>query len=228
VNQVYQGGQYTVRAVFETSDGALTDPVDPLVSIYDPTGAAFATAQDLIRDAIGQYHFSFVLPSNATLGTWSSSCTGVINGDTVQTVEEFGVLDSGVVTQMASTVTRLRLLLGERIPVGGDETSTRFSDAEITNAYLFNAQDINKTMAELWLAKAGMWAELFDISESGTQRQFSQMQRAAIGQAKVYIDKVSADDVLWTSTYRVVGESFDAFGCLPRPRWMWEPVAVRW
>lgn len=227
MDQVYQGGQYTARAVYQTSDGALVDPVDPRVSIFDPTGSALHENEALVRDDIGLYHLTFMVPAGAMTGEWSETFLGTINGDDVIVEDNFTVLDSGVVTALASTVTRLRLMLGERIPAGKTEADTRFADVEIANALYFNNEDINKTMAELWLAKAGMWAEAVDIAESGTTREFSQMQRAAIKQAQIYIDRVVTDDAAWSATYRVVGESFDAFGCIPRPRWLWEPVTVR-
>jgi len=227
MNQVYQGGQYTARAIFTTSAGVLTDPVGPKVSVHNPSGDALFTAQDLTRDDTGQYHITFMVPTDADVGTWTTTYTGTINGDPVALTEEFAVLDSGAVTAQQGLITRIRLALGEKIPVGGDEADTRFTDSDIVNALYYNAGDFNKTMAEMWLAKAGMWAELPDYAESGTTRQFSQMGRAALNQAKIYIDKVTSDDTLWTSTYRVVGESFDAFGQIPRPRWLWEPVTVR-
>lgn len=227
MNQVYQGGQYTARAVFETSGGVLTDPVSPKVSAYDPTGTALFSAQALVRDDTGQYHITFMVPSDAAVGTWSVIYTGTINGDPVALTDDFAVLDSGVITAQQGLVNRIRLALGERIPTGGDESATRFTDSDIVNALYYNDSDYNKTMAEMWLAKAGMWAELPDYAESGTQRSFSQMQRAAIGQAKLYLDKVAADDGVWAATYRVVGESFSAFRSPPRPRWMWDVVTVR-
>lgn len=227
MNQVYQGGQYTARAVFRDSDDALTDPVSPKASAYDPTGTALFTAQDMVRDDLGQFHITFMVPVDAAVGVWNIIYTGTISAEPFLINDQFLALGSAAATIQAGLVTRVRLALGERIPVGGTEADTRFMDADIINAMSYNDSDFNKTMAELWLAKGGLWAELVDIAESGTDRSLSQMQRAALAQAKLYIEKVASDDSVWASTYRVIGESFHAYGDIPRPRWLWEPVTFR-
>jgi hypothetical protein len=227
MDQVYQGGQYTGRVVYRLSSDALTDPVTPVASAFNPSGDALFTEQPLVRDDLGMYHISFVIPADAEIGDWQMQYFGTINGDLVETIDTFEVLNSGIITALESMITRIRLLVGEKIPLGGDENSTRFTDSEIVNAYTFNMADFNKTMAELWLAKAGRWAEVTDANESGTNRSLSQMNKAALAQAKVYLDLVQKYDAVWVSTYRVPGKGFAPYREDTCPRWLWEPVTVR-
>jgi hypothetical protein len=228
MDQVYQGSQYTARVVYRSVGNALVDPDDPMVSIYDPNGAALYQSEPIVRDDVGQYHFTFLVPTDAAVGDWTVVFLGTVDGRQVESSGFLQVLDASQVSQMQSTINHIRLAVGEKIPVGGSDGDTRFTDIDILSELNYAGQDLNKVKASLWLAKSGMWAELVDIDESGTDRSLSQMSKAALAQAKIYLDKVAADDVLWAQTYRVAGRSFKAWGqCDMVPRWMWEPVTVR-
>ena len=53
-------------------------------------------------------------------------------------------------------LTYLRLLIDERIPAGGTEADTSFTDAELVAIASNCNDDINLTASEVWRIKAGM------------------------------------------------------------------------
>ena len=65
---------------------------------------------------------------------------------------------------------KLRKLLDERIPEGGSDTDTRFSDADI-DELLIDATNIYEAAAAGWTIKAGMF-----------QRELGEIESYAVGQ----------------------------------------------
>lgn len=53
-------------------------------------------------------------------------------------------------------LTYLRLLTDERIPAGGSEADTSFTDAELTSITSTCSDDINLAASEVWRIKAGL------------------------------------------------------------------------
>ena len=60
---------------------------------------------------------------------------------------------------MATTeqINQLRLLLGEVIPTGGDDSDSLFTDAQITN-WVDSTNDLDRAAYEGWKAKAAQFA----------------------------------------------------------------------
>lgn len=86
----------------------------------------------------------------------------------------------------------LRLLIGERIPEGGLDTDTFFSDDDIADLLTVSGNDINVAASLGWRAKAAEFAKYIDIDESGSTRKLSQMYRQAVLQAE-HFAKVAGD-----------------------------------
>jgi len=74
--------------------------------------------------------------------------------------------------------TKLRKLLDERIPEGGSDADTRFSDADI-DELLIDATNIYEAAAAGWTIKAGMF-----------QRELGQIESYAVGQERYDMRKL--------------------------------------
>lgn len=85
---------------------------------------------------------------------------------------------------MALTIEEhLRLLLGERIPEGGSDTDTFFSDDELAALLATTNNTLSQAASLGWRSKAAEFAKYIDIDESGSSRKLSQMYRQAVLQA---------------------------------------------
>lgn len=100
-----------------------------------------------------------------------------------------------------TVIENLRLLVGERIPATGTEADTRFADDELGDAINRHGGNLYLAAGEMWSAKAGMFADLTDVSESGSERKLSQLFRQANQMA---------------SSYTKAGEQF-VLGMISRP-----------
>jgi hypothetical protein len=77
----------------------------------------------------------------------------------------------------------LRALLGEDIPVGGDETDTLFTDAEIAGmVQTYGSAD--EARAQGWEIKAARLSHLVDITEGSTSRSLSKAFDHAMSMAE--------------------------------------------
>ena len=74
--------------------------------------------------------------------------------------------------------TKLRKLLDERIPEGGSDADTRFSDADM-DELLIEAADIYEAAAAGWTLKAGMF-----------QRELGQIESYSVGQERYDMRKL--------------------------------------
>lgn len=87
------------------------------------------------------------------------------------------------------TIARLRRILNERIPAGGQDSDTRFTDAEITST-LADCDLIEAAAALLWEEKAAMVAEEPDRfamgDESITLGSPSELRKHAVSMAAQY------------------------------------------
>lgn len=88
---------------------------------------------------------------------------------------------------------QLRLLVGERIPPGGSETDTLFSNEELSIILNRHNDEFNSAAAEAWAIKAAEFAVLIDVSEEGSERRLSQRYRHAMLQLDYYSNLVQAD-----------------------------------
>jgi len=74
--------------------------------------------------------------------------------------------------------TKLRKLLDERIPEGGSDADTRFSDVDM-DELLIEAADIYEAAAAGWTLKAGMF-----------QRELGQIESYSVGQERYDMRKL--------------------------------------
>lgn len=81
---------------------------------------------------------------------------------------------------------RLRRMVGDRIPPGGDENSAFFSDAEIDDLISEAGESLNTAAFYGWLAKMAEFAKLVDRNVSGADMRLSQMYKQAEAMAKHY------------------------------------------
>lgn len=84
---------------------------------------------------------------------------------------------------------RLRAYLGERIPAGGDEADTLFTENEITDLRLyFSGPDANMYLAaaEGWSRKAAIYADLADQMTAGTNEALGTLHGHALKQVDFY------------------------------------------
>lgn len=80
----------------------------------------------------------------------------------------------------------LRQLLGESLPVGGDESDTLFTNLELQNL-LDQAPNMDRAAYEGWRVKAAKLSSLVDTTEGNAQRKFSQLADNAREMAKMYM-----------------------------------------
>lgn len=90
----------------------------------------------------------------------------------------------------ATDIARFRRMIGE-------PTETSYSDGDITTILQAVTVDTvtnwNLAAMTVWEEKAAKYAGLTDIVESGSERKLSQLHKQALGQVKLYTDKVSAE-----------------------------------
>lgn len=94
---------------------------------------------------------------------------------------------------MATDAENLRLLLGERIPNGGDDSDTLFSDAEIDEFLLEADNSLNLAAYSGWVAKAAEFANLTTKSEGNALEQFSDLLKNALKMVELYAGLAGVD-----------------------------------
>jgi hypothetical protein len=81
---------------------------------------------------------------------------------------------------------RLRALIGESIPPGGEDVDTLFTEAEIQDI-LDQSDDVERAAYEAWREKAAKLANLVDTTEGNSQKKFSQLLDNANDMIKLYL-----------------------------------------
>jgi hypothetical protein len=81
---------------------------------------------------------------------------------------------------------KLRALLGERIPEGGSDLDTYFSDAEIQSILDDTDGNIRRAAYEGWQLKAAYYADLVTVTEGNALRQMSDLHKHALDMVKQY------------------------------------------
>lgn len=87
---------------------------------------------------------------------------------------------------MTALSTRLRALLGEKIPVGGSDTDTFFTDTEIDTLLTNAGNDVRRAAAEGWQNKAAEYASLVDVTEGNASRLNSTLHSHALDMVKMF------------------------------------------
>lgn len=211
MREVGQGSPITLTVQFRDAAGNLSTPDETHADIVAPDGSTHIDNLIPVQIDVGTYSYTFAVASDAALGTWSVVWYGTLAGVTSSSMEEFAVVTPSAVPDTSAIVTRLRRLIGERIPIGKDETATRFTNQEIADVYYINSGNMDKTLAELWLAKHAYLVDYVDTVESGTSRQLSQMSRAALMQVSKYEARVQAQEDAWSATYRALPRTFSPY-----------------
>lgn len=88
---------------------------------------------------------------------------------------------------MADVITdasRLRGLLGETIPEGGDESDTMFTDAVIEDLLLQANGGVERAAYEGWRLKAAKLSDLVDLTEGNASRAMSDAHAHAMDMIK--------------------------------------------
>lgn len=81
---------------------------------------------------------------------------------------------------------KLRVLLGEKIPEGGSDADTYFTDAEIVSILADNQGNTRRAAYEGWQMKAAYYAELITVSEGNALRQMSDLHKHALDMVKQF------------------------------------------
>ena len=91
--QVFQQGETVSHSVtVKNASGPKFDPDTSIrISVTDSAGTAVVTNVDMIKDAMGEYHYDYNLPTNAALGVWRVTETVVHSGRTTIIRELFRV-----------------------------------------------------------------------------------------------------------------------------------------
>lgn len=87
---------------------------------------------------------------------------------------------------MATPEASLRQLLGERIPAGGDESDTLFSEQEILDFLSDAANDVNLAAYKGWLVKAAELSNLVTKAEGNATEQMSDLHKQAMKQVEMF------------------------------------------
>lgn len=83
------------------------------------------------------------------------------------------------------TVDSLRLKLGEAIPVGGTDADSLFTDAQLINL-LLAAPFLDRAAYEGWKIKAAHFANLVNVTDGASAREFSKLYDNAISMLRAY------------------------------------------
>jgi hypothetical protein len=82
-------------------------------------------------------------------------------------------------------VENLRQYLGEPIPLGGDESDTLFTDAQLEQLIL-DTGDWEHALNQGWAQKAASYAGLVDTAEGTSKRSLSDLHRHALDMVNLY------------------------------------------
>lgn len=92
-------------------------------------------------------------------------------------------------------VDRVRLFVGEPIPADGSEADTMFTNAQIQDFLDAGTGSISRAALAGWKAKAAEYSNLVNVSEGNSQRQMSDLYKAALEMVEFYEKEVAALDV---------------------------------
>lgn len=101
---------------------------------------------------------------------------------------------------------RLRSMLGEEIPAGGDAASTMFSAEKIDEMITSAGGDLDLAAVSGWQIKAANYADLVDVAEGNSSRKMSDLHKNALAMVKYYRGDDTASGVGTTSRNVVIGD----------------------
>lgn len=82
--------------------------------------------------------------------------------------------------------TKLRGLISERIPTGGNDADTMFTDDEIADFLASGGGNVEAAAYYGWKAKAAEYTNLADVNEGNSARSFSDMATNALKMVELY------------------------------------------
>lgn len=85
----------------------------------------------------------------------------------------------------AEQIASLRLLLGETIPEGGTEDDTLFTDAQIST-WIEDNPSTERAAYDGWRAKAAQFANLVNVTDGASSREFSDLLENARQMVAMY------------------------------------------
>lgn len=101
---------------------------------------------------------------------------------------------------------RVRLYVADPLNEEGSDDGSFFSDEEILDLLEQANSSLNLAAYLGWAMKAAQYAELVDITESGSTRSLSQKHRQAVLQMKHFYDVAARDESQLLLNTRVVGK----------------------
>lgn len=103
---------------------------------------------------------------------------------------------------MSEETDRLRLLLGEQIPEGGNEQDTFFTELQVQSLLDNNGNSMNLAAVEGWTMKMARYARLIDMDEAGAARKLSQKYRQAREMSNFFIKLSDNGAAVSAATFR--------------------------
>jgi hypothetical protein len=85
-------------------------------------------------------------------------------------------------------VDRLRSLLGEEIPAGGDASDTNFTEEKIDDLLAASGGDLQAATVAGWQIKAAIYSDMVDVAEGNSSRALSDLHKNALAMVKFYSD----------------------------------------
>lgn len=204
-----RGENAAVTTEFRDDDNNLIDAGTVSYLVLDPNGTQVANGTSTTLIA-GRYRLDYLIPGNAAFGYYIARFTPSTSTPARDEPFEVAALTP---QQQKDMITIVRLRTGERIPTGGADTDTMFTDDEILALYL-NYASTPRTVLELLRAKAANWAALIDVEESGSRRTLSQRYKAISNLIDKYEAEVQAEqDAVAAAAGRIVGKPIDLRSC---------------
>lgn len=186
--EVVRGGTAPLRAEFVDYQGAAIDTTLQSLEIYQPNDVLYASipVNQVTRLAAGIYTYTFNVPIAAEDGAWRIVWKALHPNEVSLLIgeEELDVLIVNQSTLM--TVPSLRLLVNEKIPSGGTDADTRFTNDELGLILQRMGMSLYAAAAEAWYVKAGMYEMLIETDESGSNRNLDQIFKHAISMGDRY------------------------------------------
>ncbi len=221
------GTTATLTATIAKSDGTPINPTSILVDIYDGDGTLVVDDQVPTQISTGLYEFDYDIAEDADKGLWRIEWRLVVQGAASVGVEYFEVYELGdpapeEANVIINTLLRSRWAELKTDPLG-DGSDTMFTDSQIAMIYELSGQSVDKSTLEGWRWKMARYAQLVDITESGSDRKMSQKFKQAkemVDWWRRFIGDTEADDAA-AMAGRVVGRVVNLRGtgklCLDNP-----------
>ena len=89
----YQGETMPQTVEVRDVDKVLIDADTIVITIADPEGTVKVTAEDMLNDSTGKYHYNYLLADDAVVGKWTTEVKAV-KGETQMEQDEFTVMEA--------------------------------------------------------------------------------------------------------------------------------------